>query len=258
MPGSTEQIQITMLFPIEELKAVIASTLADFVGTSFLRIDQPAGDRGLSNPNESPEPILVSKKQTAEMLQVSVRTVDRLATENLMPQPCRIGNVVRWNRHELIAWINQGCPGANLKTNNTNISTKQKTQKYATRAASSKVTEKPKSAKATIRSNRRQTTKTTKCDTSASKGSKRPPSETDQAAPSVFAKFLQSIGIDRDPLPNMTNGELMKIAEVDIPTMHGWMHLGRALPDEAKQKLKVHFFAVAQDMGIVLKTSIQN
>ena len=39
----------------------------------------------------------------------------------------------------------------------------------------------------------------------------------------------------------LTNGDLMRIAEVDTPVLHGWMYLNRELPEEALQKLRDHF-----------------
>jgi hypothetical protein len=50
-----------------------------------------------------------------------------------------------------------------------------------------------------------------------------------------------AIGVDRDALPSMTNGQLMRIAECDIVTMHGWTHLGRELPEAAVQKLLAYY-----------------
>jgi len=40
----------------------------------------------------------------------SVRHVYRMADAGLMPRPVRLGNLVRWRRVELEAWINDGCP----------------------------------------------------------------------------------------------------------------------------------------------------
>ena len=53
--------------------------------------------------------------------------------------------------------------------------------------------------------------------------------------------MLKEIGVDRTSLPALTNGDLRRIAEVDIPTMHGWLYLNRELPTEAMEKLRRHF-----------------
>lgn len=56
-----------------------------------------------------------------------------------------------------------------------------------------------------------------------------------------FDLLLNEIGVERDVLPPLTNGDLMRIAKVDTPTLHGWQWHNRALPDEALNRLKDHF-----------------
>ena len=41
----------------------------------------------------------------------------------------------------------------------------------------------------------------------------------------------------------MTNGEIGRIAEVDIPTLHGWMYHNRDMPETAMDKLHEYFVA---------------
>lgn len=47
-----------------------------------------------------------------------------------------------------------------------------------------------------------------------------------EVRPNPFRLLLKGIGIDRDDLGPLTNGDLMRIAEVDPITFHGWMYLG--------------------------------
>ena len=54
--------------------------------------------------------LMVSRVQASELLQLSTRTIDNLKREGLMPQPIRIGRAVTWNRAELVAWVEAGCP----------------------------------------------------------------------------------------------------------------------------------------------------
>lgn len=58
---------------------------------------------------------------------------------------------------------------------------------------------------------------------------------------SPFSVLLSEHGIERSRLGPITNGELMRIAEVDIATMHGWQYLNRSLPTEAISRLTDHF-----------------
>jgi hypothetical protein len=52
---------------------------------------------------------------------------------------------------------------------------------------------------------------------------------------------LDELGIDRSKLPPITNGDLMRFAEVDIATMHGWLYLSQPLPKVAMNRLREYF-----------------
>ena len=53
---------------------------------------------------------LLSTRDVAQLLQRSVRQVYRLIDSGRMPQPVRIGSLVRWHPSTIEAWIKQGCP----------------------------------------------------------------------------------------------------------------------------------------------------
>ena len=59
--------------------------------------------------------------------------------------------------------------------------------------------------------------------------------------------LLSELGIDRSGLPPITNGELMRIAEVDSASMHGWLYLNRPLPEEAMCRLRNHFRSLLKE-----------
>jgi predicted DNA-binding transcriptional regulator AlpA len=44
------------------------------------------------------------------MLGVSLRQVWRLNAAGKLPKPIRLGGSVRWNRVEVTAWFEAGCP----------------------------------------------------------------------------------------------------------------------------------------------------
>lgn len=46
----------------------------------------------------------------AAMLGCSKRTVYRLSDGNRMPRPLKLGQLVRWRRADVLAWIAEGCP----------------------------------------------------------------------------------------------------------------------------------------------------
>lgn len=61
--------------------------------------DQSAADR-----------VMINARQLAVILQVSPRQVWRMLSAKRVPQPIRIGNVVRWRMAEVEQWIVAGCP----------------------------------------------------------------------------------------------------------------------------------------------------
>lgn len=54
---------------------------------------------------------LLTVKQVAALLGISCRSVWRFADSGRMPRPLALsGNLRRWNRSALEAWIAEGCP----------------------------------------------------------------------------------------------------------------------------------------------------
>ena len=62
----------------------------------------------LSNCDE--EPALITPRELAHLLSVSVRTLWRLRTTGRLPVEIRLGGSVRWQRADALAWIAAGCP----------------------------------------------------------------------------------------------------------------------------------------------------
>lgn len=56
------------------------------------------------------ETILIPAEKVAELLGISKRTLWRLLSSGKLPEPVRLGSLVRWNRVELQHWIEEGCP----------------------------------------------------------------------------------------------------------------------------------------------------
>ncbi len=59
-------------------------------------------------PDDS-RPRLIDVKTVADWLACSPRQVRRLADAGKMPQPIRIGHLVRWSADEISEWIDGGC-----------------------------------------------------------------------------------------------------------------------------------------------------
>ena len=58
-------------------------------------------------------PVLLKVEKVAKILDISVRTIWRMANGGKMPAPVRIGHIVRWSRLEIMEWIAAGCPHIN-------------------------------------------------------------------------------------------------------------------------------------------------
>ncbi len=65
----------------------------------------------------SPEPLLITAEEFAELMQISVRTLWRLRSAGQVPEPVRIGGTVRWNRERVLDWIADGCPPLTSREN---------------------------------------------------------------------------------------------------------------------------------------------
>lgn len=56
------------------------------------------------------ESALLTVEEVSTMLNCSTRHVYRLADGGRMPRPVKLGNLNRWSRKDLEAWIADGCP----------------------------------------------------------------------------------------------------------------------------------------------------
>lgn len=56
------------------------------------------------------ENALLTVREVATALKVSVRQVWKLNSSARLPAPVRLSRSVRWRQDELTAWINAGCP----------------------------------------------------------------------------------------------------------------------------------------------------
>ncbi len=52
---------------------------------------------------------LITDKEVADMLQISVRHLHRLKSRRDVIQPIKIGKLTRWNLEEVEQWIRNGC-----------------------------------------------------------------------------------------------------------------------------------------------------
>ena len=64
----------------------------------------------MSVSSTPPEAELLTATQASALVNMGRRTWWRYASSGRAPAPVRIGNLVRWRRIELMAWIEADCP----------------------------------------------------------------------------------------------------------------------------------------------------
>jgi predicted DNA-binding transcriptional regulator AlpA len=65
----------------------------------------------ITQANNEVEPVMITARQLAVLMQVSTRQVWRMLSAGKVPQPIRVGGIVRWRMAEIENWIALGCPG---------------------------------------------------------------------------------------------------------------------------------------------------
>ena len=70
--------------------------------------------------------LLIDKKTLAYLLQVSQRHVARLVDVKGIPEPVRLGQVIRWRLTEILEWIDDGCLTLRVLSTSRRASAKKK------------------------------------------------------------------------------------------------------------------------------------
>ncbi len=60
--------------------------------------------------SNTPQPLAISARELARLLDVSLRQVWRLNSTGKLPKPVRLGGSVKWRRDEIVAFVEAGCP----------------------------------------------------------------------------------------------------------------------------------------------------
>lgn len=55
-------------------------------------------------------PLLLSARDLAALLRLSLRTIRAMDAAGKLPAPLRIGGSVRWRTDDIRAWLDAGCP----------------------------------------------------------------------------------------------------------------------------------------------------
>lgn len=176
-------------------------------------------------------PFLLTSRETAKRLSISERHLFSLTKSGVLPS-VRVGQRVHYSVETIQRWIreSEGAGKSSVKTDNRATSTAHAISRPKTVPKPTAKRSPAKKAVPVVEP------KPKKADTP----SQSDPKNTEERR-TPFTDLLNEVGIQRSSLPPLTNGELMRIAEVDLPTFHGWMYLNRELPETARNKLKEHF-----------------
>ena len=60
--------------------------------------------------SKNDNPLVISARELARELSVSVRSIHRANSAAKLPRPFRIQGCVRWDYDEIVRWIKAGCP----------------------------------------------------------------------------------------------------------------------------------------------------
>lgn len=177
-----------------------------------------------------PPQLLMSPADAAEALSISTRTLWSLTQTKELP--CvRIGRLVRYDVAALQDWIRGQGGGASSaigteqtrKRQNCNLPRGAKVARPKRRV--------PREAAPTQAEPARRVRKAPVQRSAADELSGR----------TRWEQFMDQLGVDVKRFPGLTNGDLMRIAQVDTATLHGWKYLGPELPEPAMEKLRAYF-----------------
>lgn len=190
--------------------------------------------------------LLLRSHEAAEQLAVSAATLSRLTRSGELP--CvRVGRTVRYSTETLRAWIEKmestDMPKPRPTVTESHLEPVKKSPPKSKNSEPMKSPRRAQAKKKTpspAREPKKRSPKTRRKSTAEVEGKER-------RCP--FDLLLEEMGVERKNIPAVTNGDLMRIAEVDIPTLHGWSYMNRELPEEALQRLRDHFGKFASKKG---------
>lgn len=192
----------------------------------------------------SDERLLLTSRDAAKRLAISERHLYTLTRSGVVP--CvRLGQCVRYSVETIQRWIRESESRAVSIPLGTATTKKRRS---ATQIVTPTSTSIQRTTRKRVQPNIEGSPVARK--SSATKRSRRQeaaPKAEERERPTPFDLLLREIGVDRKDVPAMTNGDLMRIAAVDIATCHGWLYLNRELPEAALERLRCHFRSFRRD-----------
>jgi excisionase family DNA binding protein len=214
---------------------------------SELLIERRSHNRpSVPNPKQADESvILLRSREAAKRLQVSERHLQKLTQAGVLP--CvRVGQCVRYSVEAIQNFIRDA---------ESKSATSEETSargKRPTITPTAKTVKKPVQGITVRQEKKKPENRIVKTEPPVNRRTAPRKVIVEPEVPkriTPFDQLLQEIGVDRSDLPPLTNGELRRIAEVDIPTLHGWTYHGHEMPEAALKKLREHFGAYRKDIS---------
>ncbi|QEG37729.1 helix-turn-helix domain-containing protein [Bythopirellula goksoeyrii] len=203
------------------LRSTITQTIREFLAENGASRSNPRQGDFASVDNHTCK--LYTGDEVADLLGVSRRHVHSLTKNGKLPS-VRLGTRVRYRQSTLAEWLAQ------------QEATPQQARHERTTSNVRKTTSASKSR--TVKELARKSN--AKADCSSKSNPRGKPQQADNSA-KEFVGGLQilarSLGVDYESLPRMTNGDIRRIADVEIAILHGWQYLGRELPPEALENV---------------------
>jgi excisionase family DNA binding protein len=186
------------------------------------------------------EPFLLKPRQAAQRLAISERYLYQLTSSGEVP--CvRIGKLVRYSIETLRKWVKD-----RETVEHQPLPRKAPPKRTAVQPRQALVPQPASKRRSPKRKKPVSAPELTSIPAGAQTASARSRNEVESAERSSrLCQFLKSVDIDPSQLPPLTNGELMRAAGVDLVQWHGWSYLGKALPDEAMERLTHHLRQLA-------------
>lgn len=192
---------------------------------------------------QGPEPFLLKPRQAAQRLAISERYLYQLTSSGEVP--CvRIGKLVRYSIETLRKWVKDRESRESVE--HQPLPRKAQPKRSSVQPRRSPVPQPASKRRSPKRKRPVSAPEPTAVSASAQTASARSRNEVESAERSSrLCQFLKSVDIAPRQLPPLTNGELMRAAGVDLVQWHAWSHLGKALPDEAMERLTHHLRQLA-------------
>lgn len=219
------------------LKAVLCDVVREVLAPRLVGgSDAVPGD-------SSGEPLLLRAPEAAKLLAISESQLFKLTKAGTIP--CvRVGRLVRYSPNALREWVSRSesvvpCdhtpPASRPPARPTSANVLHRTERRTAPAIRGTLAANaPKSPIAR---------KASEASTPAPRRHRASPAPGESKPRNILAFFASRLGVDEAALPRMTNGEIMRIAEVDIPTLHGWTYRNRDMPETAMNRLHDYFVA---------------